>query len=108
MPYTPNTCPDNSDISSVVIESKYPEVRIHNPNYDSGETDDSVLNYYEVATDIAMTMDILAVQGRSMYVITLANTDDGPVLKDYLAAQVANGYNVTYDAEHVIVSCTSC
>lgn len=108
MPYTPNSCEANSDISDVIIEAKYPEIRIHNPNYDDLVVDDSDLNFYEVATDIAMTMDILAVQGRSVYTITLATQDDGSVLKDYLAAAVANGYNVNYDAEHVVVACGSC
>ncbi len=108
MPYTPNSCTENNEVSDAVIEAKYPEIRIHNPNYDSSETDDSQLNHYEVSTGIAMTMDILAVQGRPSYTITLVKKDDGPVLKEYLAANVANGYEVNYTAEIVTVSCSSC
>lgn len=108
MPYTPNNCTENATVSDTVIESMYPEILISNPNYDSGEVDDSLLNYYEVATSIAMTMDILAVQGRSYYTINLVTKDDGEVLKDYLAANVSNGYVVNYDAETVTVACSTC
>lgn len=108
MPYVPNSCTDNSVITDAFIESTYPEIRISNPNYDDQEADDSVLNYYEVATGIAMTMDILAIQGRTSYTITLVTKDDGPVLKEYLASNVANGYTVAHTAETVIVSCSPC
>ena len=108
MPYTPNSCTDNATITDAFIESTYPEILISNPNYDSGETDDTQLNYYAVATSIGMTCDILAVQGRSSYTITLVTKDDGPVLKDYLAANVANGYVVSYTSETVVVSCSDC
>jgi hypothetical protein len=107
MAYTPNSCTENADISDVVIESKYPEIRISNPNYDGAGTDVD-LNFWEVAENIAMTMDILAVQGRSSYVITLDTKDDGPILKDYLANNVANGYTVSYDSTTVTVSCSNC
>ena len=108
MPYTPNTCTENAEISDTKIEELYPEILISNPTYDSGETDDSLISYYAVATDIAMTMDILATVGRSYYTITLVEKDHGPVLKDYLAASVSNGYNVSHSAEVVTVACTSC
>jgi hypothetical protein len=108
MAYTANTCTENADISDTKIEDMYPEILISNPTYDSGEADDSLLAHYEVATDIAMTMDILATVGRSYYTITLVEKDHGPVLKDYLAASVANGYTVNYTAEIVTVACGSC
>ncbi len=107
MPYTPNTCPTNDTESDAVIVAMYPETLIQNPNYDAGVVDDTDLNYYQVATSVAMTMDILAVAGRSSYVITLLDADHGKILSNAIKTDLNNfGYDVNNTASVVTISCS--
>ena len=109
MPYENKTCTANSSEADSIIVDLYPEIRIWNPTYDDTETDDSLLAFYQVAESIGMTMDILALDGRLLYVITLLDPDHGAALQSYLTTALVNtGYTAKNTGTTVTVSCGSC
>lgn len=109
MPYTNKSCAENGETTEIVISDLYPERRIWNPLYDDTVVDDNLLTYYEVSTDIGMTMDILAQIGRLSYTITLLEKDHGEPLKKFLLDDnLGTGYNVTVNNSTVVVACGAC